>query len=47
MRKPEDGLYPAIKPINDMQAEDVEELVSNPVMVDSVEELVSTRAFAR
>ena len=47
LRKPADGLYPAIKPISEIEAPDVENLVNTPVMADSLEKLISTRAFAR
>ena len=46
-RQSHDGLYPAMKPVDEMEADDVEELVNTPMMADSLEKLVSTRAFAR
>ena len=46
-REPDDGLYPAMKPVSEIEADDVEELVSNPVMGDAVEKLIAARAFVR
>ena len=46
-RQPDDGLYPAVKPLSEIEADDVEELVSSPVMGDTVEKLIATRAFVR
>ena len=33
--------------MEEMEADDVEELVNSPVMGDSVEKLIATRAFVR
>ena len=36
-----------MKPLSEIEADDVEDLVKSPMMSDSVEKLIATRAFIR
>ena len=47
LRDPADGLYPKMKSIDEMQAEDVPDLVNAPQAEERIRELVTKRAFAR
>ena len=47
LRDPADGLYPKMKSIDEMQAEDVPDLVNTSQADERIQELVTKRAFAR
>lgn len=47
LRQPSDGLYPKMKSVHEMEAEDVPELASMPQPDKQLEELVAKRAYAR